>query len=180
MVFTCAVHSRPSSLPGLSRRATLAAIAAAAAITVAGCTKAPVLAKPSATTIATDPLGPLYEETTRLISTYDQSMATVPGLINLLGPLREDHRQHANALASLMGIATPAITAGPMPSASTPAAPPPSASLTGSVIARAALADAEKSAQASATLATMSAPADRVAVLASIAACRATHVAVLR
>ena len=157
----------------------MAAIAGAAAVTVAGCTKAPVLAKPSATTIATDPLGPLYEETTRLISTYDQSMATVPDLINLLGPLREDHRQHANALASLLGIATPAITAGPMPSASTPAAPP-SASLTGSMIARAALADAEKSAQASATLAAMSAPAGRVAVLASIAACRATHVAVLR
>ena len=70
-------------------------------------------------------------------------------------------------------------------SAPTPASPrPPDRPAVGigsppAASTRAALIAAEKTAQANATTACLTAPADRVAVLASIAACRATHVAAL-
>jgi hypothetical protein len=126
MVFTGAVHPTPSTPPAaparpgrMSRRAALTALTAlgaGAAITLAGCHSGPSSAKPAAATIGDDPLGPLYTETTTLVSTYDKAIAANPSLLHLIAPMREDHRQHAVALAALMGIATPAITVGPDPS----------------------------------------------------------------
>ncbi len=137
-----------------------------------------------------DPLGPLYTETTALVDAYDRAMAATPELVPLAGQLRDECRQHATALAALIGIAAPAIPPGPDPSGSTrpsppatpsPPAPSPSASPADpTVAARAQLSTAEKTAQQNAVNACVAAPADRVAVLASIAACRATHVAALR
>jgi hypothetical protein len=183
---------------GLSRRTALTAFGTGAiALAVAGCKSGPVLAKPSAATLAKDALGPVYTETLALMASYDTAIANNPALAGLLGPLREDHRQHAVALAALMSIAAPAVSPGPnaagtpMPALPSPAPtvvpssppPPPSpapANVAGTAPARAQLSAAEKTAIATATDACLTAPADRVAVLASIVASRATHVAALR
>lgn len=211
--------SGPRALPvgpghWLSRRAVLAGLGAAAtgaALAAAGCTSKP--SPPAADLLATDSLGPLYRETEELIRQYDAALTGMPSLAAVLGPLREEHRQHLTALASLIGLPTPTISAGPNQSgipfsppsgangsspespspaqtgslpaegdddssapASTPATNPPAAAAT----VRAALSEAEKTAQANAVTACVAARPNRVAVLASIAACRATHVAALR
>lgn len=193
MVFTCPVRTDTSVPPPatgrLTRRAALAGLGGVGVlIAVAGCTGHSPVAAPSAKAIGSDPLGPLYTETIALISTYDQAMVATPALVPLAGQLREEHRQHAVALAALIGIAAPSISPGPAPSGAvpptpgaTPAHPVPSASPAAQTgAARAALSTAEKTAQRNAVAACLSAPAGRVAVLASIAACRATHVAALR
>lgn len=105
-----------------SRRSALAGIGAAGlALALAGCTKR--VTRPAADVIAGDPLGPFYTETIDLIATYDQAIASTPAILGTAGPLREDHRQHAIALAALIGIAAPAISVGP---GATPVSGPPS------------------------------------------------------
>lgn len=217
----------------LSRRHAIAGVAGlaalgAAGLAFAGCTSQP--ATESATElVSSDPLGPLYNETRLLISRYDEAMTAAPTLNGLLGPLREENRRHLIALASMIGIPTPSIAAGPNPSgiplpvpaSGRPATPPagsqsptnpaesspaagsstspqgpssvapsgsgssgtsvsPSTSADAAAATRVALSAAEKSAQTNAVAACVTAPSDRVAVLASIAASRATHVAALR
>jgi hypothetical protein len=218
----------------LTRRTALAGLAATgAALAVAACT--PKQTTSAADLIASDALGSAYTETSQLIAQYDRALASAPALVELLGPLREEHRQHLIALASLIGLAMPAVSAGPHPSgiplppphptttpltkpttasppssAGTPpsvasgsstspagSAPPtglaPSSSPATSVLPsgspstelstaaiRAQLSAAEKTAQANAVAACISVAADRVPIVAAIAACRATHVAALR
>jgi hypothetical protein len=199
MVFTCAVHPMRSSSPSgsgrpdpassrrLNRRAAFGLFGAgAAALALAACHSGPAEAKPAGATIGQDPLGPLYTETTTLVSTYDKAIAANPTLVHLIAPMREDHRQHAVALAALMGIADPGITPGPdpsgapMPARTVPPRPVTIPSAVGTAAAaRAVLSTAEKNAQVNAMNGCLAAPAARAAVLASIAACRATHVAAL-
>jgi hypothetical protein len=233
MVFTCAmpINARQAARAGMSRRALLTAFGAGAVtLAVGACTSPPP--KTAAAAASNSALGPLYTETLALIGIYDQAIATSGPLTGILGPLREETRQHAIALASLMRAVAPQISAGPSPSgvpmpppsgvaaptatSTTPANQPsdepsgapsdawsgtpsspsagapssgpssPSAGApssgsastpTGSTLG--ALIAAEKTAQANATTACLTAPADQVAVLASIAASRATHVAAL-
>ena len=59
---------------------------------------------------------------------YDQAIATSGPLTGVLGPLREETRQHAIALAALMSAVAPAISAGPSPSGVP--MPPPSGAAT--------------------------------------------------
>ncbi len=235
MVLTCAVpltprlsHLRTEQPKALmSRRSLLAAFGAGAVgLAVSACTSAPPPAKTAAVAAATSPLGPLYTETLTLLSMYDQAIAASAPRTGILGPLREQTRQHAVALAALMGAVAPSIPAGPDPSGvpmpppsgpatATPSTPASIAPSTGQVSGapsgipsdepssgtpseapssgvpssgptsllpastRAPLIAAEKAAQADVTTACLTAPADQVAVLASIAAARATHVAAL-
>jgi hypothetical protein len=201
--FIAPVPNSPASpgAPRLTRRGALAGFGAmGAALALAGCTAKQIRSTPQI--IAADPIGPLYTDTQTLLSSYDEALATSPELAPLLGALREETRQHLVALASLIGLAAPAVSPGPDTSGSTtapPANPTPVASngpspAPGSIPSttaaatptgptagsRATLADAEQKAQDNAVAACLTAPAGRVAVLASIAACRATHVAVLR
>ena len=228
----------------LTRRTALAGLAATgAALAVAGCT--PKQTTPAAELIAGDALGPTYTETSQLIAAYDRALASAPALAELLGPLREEHRQHLIALASLIGLAMPAVSPGPHPSgislppphpaasasppsstgsATSPGATPPSTTATtpavtsgstppptpGSAtesapagspatstsppavpsgspptglspaVIKAQLSAAEKTAQTNAVAVCISVAADRVPIIAAIAACRATHVAALR
>jgi hypothetical protein len=217
----------------LTRRTALAGLAVTgAALAVAGCT--PKQTTPAADLIAGDALGPIYTETSQLIATYDRALASAAELVDLLGPLREEHRQHLIALASLIGLAMPAVSAGPHPSgiplppphptetpslpsptspsstnpaATSPGATPPppagsdatstppgspttstSAPLpsapsptgVGPAVIKAQLSAAEKTAQTNAVAACISVAAERVPIIAAIAACRATHVAALR
>jgi hypothetical protein len=228
MVFYCPVRAdsspaRRSLATGrLTRRGALTGFAglaiAATGLGVAGCTST----KPPPTdaeVLARDPLGPMYAETKQLIEQYDGAMAAAPALAGVLGPLREEHRQHLIALASLINIPAPTISATanasgvplpsgpgstppvhPTPSGTSPQGPssvgptgagqttgPPasapgsgSGSASDATATRAALSAAESTAQRNAVAACLSAPTNRVAVLASIAACLATHVAALR
>jgi hypothetical protein len=210
MVLTCAVLSTAMPLnatvirgPILTRRGALAVLGAgAAALAVAGCSDTAQPGKTVDAAVAGDPLGPLYTETIALITTYDQTLTATPALASLIGPLRDEHRQHAVALASLMGAVAPVIAPGldpsgtPMPplspassgspgssatpgSTDSPASPAPPSLGPDAATARTVLSAAEKTAQTNAVAACLAAPATRTAVLASIAACRATHVAAL-
>lgn len=212
MVLYCRVPNYPS--PGaarLTRRGALAGIGAVGAALAAGGTAVGALAgctakqtRSAADLIASDPLGPLYTETRTLIAAYDAAMVQAPELVPVIGALREEHRQHLVALASLIGLAAPAVSAGPDTTGSTTAPPtdptpvgsgsaPPSPEpgtapttttappATGAAAdTRTTLSNAEKTARQHAAAACLAAPAGRVAVLASIAACLATHVMALR
>lgn len=105
-----------------------------------------------------DPLLPLLDEALALAGAYDRAIAADPAQSARLTPLAADHRAHAAELAKL-------ITAKP-----------------GASIGSAAtdLRTAEQTAQRNAVAACKAAPADRAALVGSIAACRATHVEALR
>jgi hypothetical protein len=119
---------------------------------------------------APDPLQPLLDEAMALAAAYDRVTVTQPGLAGRLSPLADDHRAHAAELARVIGAAMPSGPAAPAGSA-----PPAQAS---AVIAD--LRKAEQAAQKTAATVCRQAPAERVALVGSIAACRATHAEALR
>jgi hypothetical protein len=114
-----------------------------------------------------DPLTPFYLDAVALLARYETAIAAQPGLADRLGPLRDDHKAHVDALSREIG----APTRPPTPSAT-----PPSPDDAGSL---AALRGAEKDAAAAAHAACLAAPGYRSALLGSIAACRASHVEAL-
>jgi hypothetical protein len=107
---------------------------------------------------------PLLAEAVALAGAYDKAAAGQPDLAARLKPLADDHRAHASALAKLIGK--------PVPTAA-PASVGPGDVLAG-------LRTAEQTAQRNAVTACKQAPADRAALIGSIAACRATHAEALR
>jgi hypothetical protein len=113
---------------------------------------------------APDALQPLLDESLALAAAYDRALAAEPGLRTRLTPLAADHRAHAAELAKVIGRAVPSAAAAPAAGADV----------------LAGLRAAELAAQKSATAAGRQAPADRVMLVASIAACRATHAEALR
>ncbi|NMO52498.1 hypothetical protein HH310_15015 [Actinoplanes sp. TBRC 11911] len=119
---------------------------------------------------APDPLQPLLDEAVALAAAYDRVTVTQPGLSGRLAPLADDHRAHAAELARVIGAALPSA---PAPGGSEPAASQANAAVTD-------LRKAEQAAQKTATAACRQAPGERVALVGSIAACRATHVEALR
>lgn len=170
---------------GLTRRRALGVLGAgSAALAVAACTRTTT---PPVDPMTKDALGALYRETIAIIATYDQAIAASPALTRLLGPMRDDHRQHAVAIASLVGAPDPHIPAGVNPSGvpaggtPSPIAPAPTSSVApvDPATSRATITAAEKTAQLNTVKACNEADSARVAVLASIAASRACHVAAL-
>ncbi|GGK90247.1 hypothetical protein [Mangrovihabitans endophyticus] len=129
--------------------------------TVAGCG---LLGDDSEPAPAPDPLQPILDEALGLVTAYDRAMATQPDLRDRLAPLRADHHAHATALAGLIGTDLPS---------SAPAAPAAAASAGTDAVS--GLRRAEKQAHQSAVAACTKAPADRVMLVGSVAACRATH-----
>jgi hypothetical protein len=119
---------------------------------------------PQPGTESADALQPLLAEAVALAGAYDKAAAARPNLSARLKPLADDHRAHASALAQLLGK--------PVPTGA--------AASTGSGDVLSGLQTAEKTAQRTAVAACKQAPADRAALLGSIAACRATHVEALR
>ncbi|MCY1145213.1 hypothetical protein OWR29_45040 [Actinoplanes sp. Pm04-4] len=117
-----------------------------------------------------DPLQPLLDEAVALAASYDRAIVSQPGLATRLTPLADDHRAHATELARLIGKSLPSTSASSVPSAPAGAAAETVASLR----------TAEQTAQKNAVAACKSAPADRAALVGSIAACRATHAEALR
>jgi hypothetical protein len=167
MVFTVRMrmHERPTSRRTLLRRAAGAAAGVAAGIGLAGCD---LLHPPTFPPAPADPLTTLYDATVGLIAAYEATSATHPTLAARLTPLREDHRAHAMALATDMALAPDgrvAVAVDTVP--------------TQPVAALAALLAAEQKGIAEATEACLAAPAWRAPLLASIAACRTSHLDLL-
>ncbi|KOX14362.1 hypothetical protein ADK66_03995 [Micromonospora sp. NRRL B-16802] len=112
-----------------------------------------------------DPLRPMVDESLGLAAAYRESAVAHPSLAGRLDPIAATHTAHATELARVIGV--------PLPSA--PVTAPSSSPAAEPAGALAALRALEKTAQQSATAACASAPADRAALLGSIAAARATH-----
>lgn len=113
-----------------------------------------------------DPLQPMLDEALALAASCDRLALAEPDLAARVTPLAADHRAHAAELSRVIGAGIPPAA----PSASTPAE---GGSLSG-------LRKAVQSAQKSATTAARQAPAERAALVGSIAACRAAHAEALR
>jgi hypothetical protein len=143
------------------RRILTATGAIVAAATLSGCGLFDDEPEPAP---APDPLQPVLDEALALAAAYDLAAASDPAL----APFAEDHRAHAAELATLIGAALP--SGAPAPSAGAPA----------QAQSKAELRTAEQTAQKNAVAACLAAPADRAALVGSIAACRATHASALR
>ncbi|MFV2017003.1 hypothetical protein [Micromonospora sp. LOL_023] len=132
-----------------------------------------------------DPLASLLTATLELAGQYDEAIRTVAELGTVLAPIAATHRTHAEELGRIVGVAPPTATDGPTRDGSdragtsgppTPATNLPPADPRATV---AALRAAEETAGAAAAEACRSAPAERAALLGSIAAARACHLEVL-
>jgi hypothetical protein len=144
----------------------LAGVAGVAGVGLTGCLGdgKPKAAKP-------DPLRPVLAGTVALRALFDATAARHPDLAARLTPLRADHDAHATALKAALTTPAPSASARPSPTPSVPAV---------AADALAALVTAEHQAQQAATKACLTAPASTATLLGSIAACRATHQAVLQ
>jgi hypothetical protein len=178
------VDDRPGGAPVCSRRAVLRSVAGAAigiagASGLSGCG---LLGNNPAPDRA-DPLDGLLAGTLALASRYDTAIAVWPELTERLTPIRDAHRAHATALATLIG--KPTKTTAPSVSSVSSASSTSSVSSTSSAEASAAdalasLRTAEKTAQGDAATACLAAPAARAPTLGSITAARASHQEALR
>lgn len=152
----------------LTRRGVLrgSALGAAALATGTGCD----IAGPGAQwRPGVDPLGELRAATAGLAESYDATIARHPDLGSRLGPLRDAHRAHLEALDRQL-VDPPAPATNQATSAGVPDDPATAVS---------ALLAAEKKAASAAATACLAAPGYRAALLGSIAAARASHVEVL-
>ncbi|WP_460847390.1 hypothetical protein [Phytohabitans suffuscus] len=123
---------------------------------------------------APDPLAPLLAEALSLAGQHEAAITAFPVLADRLAPVAAAHREHATALTKLVRTPEPSGSASPDPSASPS---PPGGDAKGTL---AALRGAEQKGLKSATQACQAAPAERAALLGSIAAARATHLEVVR
>jgi len=159
----------------LSRRAVLGALAASAAGLLAGCRAGPgpgpdAGPTPTRPSPPPDPQAADLAAERRLLAAYDATVRRHPTLRPRLAPLRADHAAHVAALEAILGLTpSPVPTGGTAPTVPAPAVPGTPAG------ALAALRAAERGAAAARTAACLTAAADRAPVLASIAACEATH-----
>jgi hypothetical protein len=143
-----------------------AVLGAASAYPLAGCG---LFDDEPAPVASADPLAPLLAEALDLAGRHEAAVAAHPELAGRLAPVARAHRLHAAELARITGAPAPA-------SPSAPASPP-----AGDVkAALAALRAAEQQGQQAAAQACRTAPAERAALLGSIAAARATHLEVTR
>jgi hypothetical protein len=141
-----------------------------------------------------DPLAPLLAGTAALLGQYDAAMVAHPGLTARLTPIRQAHAAHAAELARLIGTPAPspvppgtgpdpsgAVSSGAVPSGADPSGADPSGAADpdgrGTL---AALRAAEQTGRREAADACLSAPANRTALLGTLAAARASHAEALR
>lgn len=160
----------------LTRRSLLAAVGAVLVTTPAGCTLfdgKSANPRASAPPPAPDPLLPLLAAEAAVLALYDGVQARHPQLARRLSTLRADHAAHLDALRRI--IRTPAANPStPASPSTTPVAAPatPAAAL-------AALRAAEVTAARRVSIACLTAPVERAALLGSIAACESAHLVLL-
>jgi hypothetical protein len=119
---------------------------------------------------APDPLAPLLAEARSLVVQHEAAIAAFPALAERLTPVAQAHREHVAALAKVVKAVAPSASAS-----AGPGAPVGDAKST-----LAALRAAEQKCQKTAAQACQAAPAERAALLGSIAAACATHLEVVR
>lgn len=117
-----------------------------------------------------DPLAPLITGALDLADRYASAITAGPGLADRLTPIAQAHREHAAELARVTGATLPSGSPGPTAS---PATGTPAQLL-------ATLRTAEQQGRDAAVQACAVAPAERAALLGSIAAARATHLEALK
>lgn len=117
-----------------------------------------------------DPLEPLAAEATTLEARHRAAATAVPALAERLTAIADAHRAHAEELRKVIGRPAPSGSPAPGPSAA-PADPD---------TVRTELRQAEQEGRDNAAKACAAAPAERAALLGSIAAARATHVEALK
>jgi len=137
---------------------------------LAGCT--PVQSTPP----PPDPLEPVAEQAEIDVRLATAVAATHPDLARPAAALASDRRQHAAALRAELRRVRPVP---PTTAPSSPVAPPPVVAPLDPTDARATLAGALQAAQDVASALVAAAPGHRAALLASIAACCASHQALL-
>ncbi len=123
---------------------------------------------------APNPLLSVLSTTTALLADFDATLVSHPDLSGQLTPLREDHQRHVDRLMHELGSAAPSPSAG-TPSGSSSGAQVPD----DRDAAVQALVAAERHAQQSVARSCLHTPDRYAALLGSIAACRASHLAVL-
>jgi len=163
--------------PGMSRRGVFglagAVLAAAGLAGTAGCTDGSGKPAPSP---SPDPLAPVLSGTEALIDLYAATSAAQPSLAARLDPLLAEHRAHAAALRTAMGLASASASASaeaPSPGTSGVTVPDdPAAAL-------AAVVGAERAAQVAAVKDCLASRPEHAGLLGSIAASRACHLEVL-
>jgi hypothetical protein len=135
---------------------------------LAGCRRANSGAAPapSAEAVEPDPLVPDLADEQRLLTVYDRALHDHPELTGRLRPLRSNHAAHVAALRQAMGLPAGAGTANPTGS------PPPPASAAATL---AALRSLEHAAVLARTASAVRTSGGRAALLASLAACAASH-----
>jgi hypothetical protein len=117
-----------------------------------------------------DPLEPLAAESLDLAARHRAAVAADPGLADRLTPIADAHAAHAAELGRVIGRP---------PSSGSPAATS-TAQAGDQAAVLAALREAEQRGRETAAKACAEAPAERAALVGSIAAARATHLEVLR
>ncbi|WP_231605834.1 hypothetical protein [Micromonospora sp. HK10] len=160
-----------NGLPGHSRRNLLrggALVALGAAVVpVTGCD---LLDRGDDGPPPPDPLEPVAAEAAALEARYRAAITAAPDLAGRLTPIADAHRAHAEELRRVIGRPAPSGTPAVAPST---AGTDPAALLS-------ALSGAEQQGRKNAAQACAAAPADRAALLGSIAAARATHLEALK
>lgn len=166
---TATTNQHPST-GGCSRRTALraGALAAVAVTPLAGCDLLDRRSDPP----QADPLAPLVASAQELAVRYDAAIIAHPQLAQRLRPVADAHRAHAAELARVAKVTLHSASAGPT-AGGTPAAGDVKELL-------ASLRTAEQQGHEAARAACLAAPADRAALLGSIAAARASHLEVLR
>lgn len=118
-----------------------------------------------------DPLEPLAAEAAALAARHRAAIATDPALADRLTPIADAHQAHADELRRVIGRPAPSGAPTGTPGASGAADP---------ADALAGLREAERAGRDNAAKACAAAPAERAALLGSIAAARATHLEALK
>jgi hypothetical protein len=179
MVFTGSVRmaelDQDGDGHGRSRRDLLrGGMAVALATTVAPLAGCDLLGSEPEPIPTPDPLAPLIAEALDLAGRHEEAAATHPDLADRLNPIAAAHRAHARELGRVAG--TPVPTS---PAAGTPTATPGGGPAGDAREVLAQLRGAEQQARQTAADVCVSAPADRAALVGSIAAARASHAEVL-
>lgn len=124
-----------------------------------------------------DPLAPLISGALALAARHDATISEYPELSDRLSPIAAAHRAHAEELARITRTALPSGTTGATQPSTSPGAGPAAGDVPSAL---AELRAAEQQGREIAADACGAAPANRAALLGSIAAARATHAEVLR
>lgn len=125
---------------------------------------------------APDPLGPVAHRAEADVRLADAVAAAHPTLAGAAAALASDRREHAAAVHAELRRARPSP---PTASSAPPRSPAPVVAPPEPAAARATLVDALRVAQDQAAALVAAAPGHRAALLASVAACCASHLAVL-